>query len=111
MKFVERVLNAAYAGASTETREEIEALVEFVNGHARTLALLAPSLQARGAKATRELLVELMAEMEKKFPGSCEKSVFASVELSLQRMTEANQERARGTLVSFMVDTNWRCSA
>ena len=97
VKLVERVLNAAGGdgGTSAETREEIEALVESVNGHARTLALLAPSLQARGAKATRESLVELMAEMEKKFPGSREKSVFASVELSLQRMTEANRERAR----------------
>lgn len=97
VKLVERVLNAAGgdAGASAETREEIEALVESVNGHARTLALLAPSLQGRGAKATRESLVELMAEMERKFPGSREKSVFASVELSLQRMTTENRERVR----------------
>lgn len=97
VKLVERVLDTAGGDgeASAERREEIEALVESVNGHARTLALLAPSLQARGAKATRESLVELMAEMEKRFPGSREKSVFASVELSLRRMTEANRERAR----------------
>ncbi len=97
VKLVERVLNAAGsdAGASAETREEIEALIELINGHARTLALLAPSLQACGARATRESLVELMAEMERKFPGSREKSVFASVELSLQRMTTNNRERSR----------------
>lgn len=97
VKLVERVLDAAGGdgGTSAERREEIEALVEAVNGHARTLALLAPSLQARGAKATRDSLVELMAEMEKKFPGSRERSVFASVELSLRRMTEANRKRAR----------------
>src|SRR5690606_18461267 len=94
VKLVERVLDAAGGdgGTSAERREGIEALVEAVNGHARTLALLAPSLQARGAKAARDSLVELMAEMEKKFPGSRERSVFASVELSLRRMTEANRK-------------------
>ncbi len=40
-------------------------------------------------------LVELMAEMERRFPGSREKSVFASVELSLRRMSQANRDRAR----------------
>ncbi len=45
--------------------------------------------------ATRRSLVELMAEMERKFPGSREKSVYASVELSLRRMSPANRDRAR----------------
>ena len=98
VKLVERVLNAAGgdAGASSDAaREEIEQLVDAVHCHARTLALLAPALRSRGVEATRESLVELMAEMEKKFPGSREKSVFASVELSLRRMSEANRDRAR----------------
>jgi hypothetical protein len=56
-------------------------LVDAVHGHARTLTLLAPELRSRGVEATRESLVELMAAMEKRFPGSREKSVFASVEL------------------------------
>jgi len=97
VKLVERVLNVAGsdAGASTDAaREEIEQLVDAVHCHARTLALLASSLREHGVKATRESLVELMAEMEKKFPGSREKSVFASVELSLRRMSQANQDRA-----------------
>jgi hypothetical protein len=76
-------------------REEIEQLVDAVHGHARTLALLAPALRARGARATRESLVALMTEMEQRFPGSREQSVFASVELSLQRLSPANRERAR----------------
>ncbi len=33
--------------------------------------------------------------MEQRFPGSREQSVFASVELSLRRMSAANQDRAR----------------
>ena len=98
VKLVERVLNAAggHAGTSTDAaREEIEQLVDAVHCHARTLALLAPSLREHGVETTRESLVELMAEMEAQFPGSREKSVFASVELSLRRMSTANQQRAR----------------
>jgi hypothetical protein len=98
VKLVERALNAAGgdAGASSDAaREEIEQLVDAVHCHARTLALLAPALRSRGVAATRASLVELMAEMEKRFPGSREQSVFASVELSLRRLSAANRERAR----------------
>jgi tetratricopeptide (TPR) repeat protein len=98
VKLIERVLNVAGGdggGTSDTAREEIEALVGAVHCHARTLALLAPALRSRGVEATRESLVELMAEMEKRFPGSREQSVFASVELSLQRMSEANRDKAR----------------
>ncbi|MBC8031234.1 MAG: TIR domain-containing protein [Pyrinomonadaceae bacterium] len=102
VKLVERVLNAAGgdAGASTDAaREEIEQLVDAVNCHARTLALLAPALRSHGVEATRESLVELMAEMDKRYPvghpEAREKSVFASVALSLRRMSVANRERAR----------------
>jgi len=94
VKLVERVLNAAgdYAGTSRDAAsEEIEELVDAVNCHARTLALLAPSLRERGVKSTRESLVELMTEMR----GSRETSVFASVELSLRRMSQTNQDRVR----------------
>ena len=98
VKLVERVLNqeAGGAGAAADTaREAIEQLVDAVHGHARTLALLAPALRSRGAEATRASLVELMAEMERKFPGSREQSVFASVALSLRRLSPANRDRAR----------------
>jgi tetratricopeptide (TPR) repeat protein len=98
VKLVERALNAADGdggGVSDAAREEIEALVEAVHGHARTLALLAPELRSRGVEATRVALVELMATMEQQFPGSREHSLFASVELSLRRMSPANRERAR----------------
>ncbi|HEX9982341.1 MAG TPA: TIR domain-containing protein [Thermoanaerobaculia bacterium] len=97
VKLVERVLNqgAEGAGAAADAaRESIEQLVDAVHGHARTLALLAPALRSRGVEATRASLVELMEEMERKFPGNCEKSLFASVELSLQRMSTANRARA-----------------
>ncbi|MCB1057746.1 MAG: tetratricopeptide repeat protein [Acidobacteria bacterium] len=76
-------------------QEAIEALVDAVHGHARTLALLAPSIKTQGVEATHGSLVELMTEMETRFPGSREQSVFASVELSLRRLSVANRERVR----------------
>ncbi len=106
VKLVERVLNESSSSGTAGTgkaydaaREAIEALVDAVYGHARTLTLLAPSLRARGVEATREALVELMEEMDRRFPvgspESREKSVFASVELSLRRLSLENQTRAR----------------
>ena len=98
IKLIERVLNSAgqSAGASSDAaREEIEQLVAAVHCHARTLALLAPGLANRGVQATRESLLDLMVEMEGRFPGSREKSLFASVELSLQRLSKANLDRVR----------------
>ena len=98
VKLVERALNAGGGdggGASDAAREQIEQLVEAVHGHARSLALLAPALRSRGVEATRAALVQLMVEMEQKFPGSREQSLFASVELSLRRLSPENQERAR----------------
>ncbi|MBS0151989.1 MAG: tetratricopeptide repeat protein [Nitrospira sp.] len=105
VKLVERVLNAAGGdggGASDVAREQIEQLVETVHCHARTLTLLAPALQERGVEATRTSLVELMEEMDKQIenlpvndPKRREKSVFASIELSLRRMSKVNRDRAR----------------
>lgn len=89
VKLVERVVNesAVTAGVVDAERAAIEDLVEAVHGHARTLALLAPSLRRTGVAATREALVELMADMERRFPGQREQSLFASVELSLRRLS------------------------
>lgn len=97
VRLIERVLNrdASSPGDAIDAgREEIEYLVDAVHGHARTLALLAPAIRSKGVEATRAALVELMAEMDRKFPGIREKSLFASVELSLQRMSQENRKRA-----------------
>jgi len=97
VKLIERVLNREDGGAGAAAdaaREAIEQLVEAVHGHARTLALLAPAVRSRGVEPTRASLVELMAEMERKYPGSREKSVFASVELSLRRLSPENRDKA-----------------
>jgi tetratricopeptide (TPR) repeat protein len=97
VKLVERVAHegGTTGGVADTERAAIEDLVEAVHGHARTLALLAPSLRRIGAAATREALVELMADMDRRFPGQREKSLFASVELSLRRLSPENEQRVR----------------
>jgi len=98
VKLIERVLNseATGAGAAADAaREAIEQLVDAVHGHARTLALLAPSLRSSGVQATHVSLVSLMKEMDRKFHGIREKSLFASVELSLSRMSPASRDKVR----------------
>jgi tetratricopeptide (TPR) repeat protein len=74
---------------------DIRDLVDAVHGHARTLALLTPSLCHDGVAATRTRLVELMAQMERDHPGEREKSLYASVELSLRRLPPEMQERVK----------------
>jgi tetratricopeptide (TPR) repeat protein len=95
---------AAGAGeaALEARREDIEALVAAVQGHVRTLALLAPELRRRGVAATQAALVELMEQMQQQVaqlpaddPRRREQSLFASVELSLRRLSAASRERAR----------------
>jgi tetratricopeptide (TPR) repeat protein len=101
VKLVERALDEEGAPLPGDShlqdaqQEAIERLVDAVHGHARTLALLAPALRSRGVETTHSSLVELMAEMEERFPGSREHSLFASVELSLRRLSEPNHERVR----------------
>lgn len=97
VKLVERVVSegAPTAGVADAARTEIEELVEAVNGHARTLAFLAPALRRSGVAATREALMDLMADMERRFAGHREQSLFASVELSLRRLSPENRNRAR----------------
>ncbi len=74
---------------------EIEALVEAVNCHARSLVLLAPYLSQFGVGQTTERLSQLMAELDKKYPNERERSLFASVELSLRRLSPAMREKIK----------------
>jgi tetratricopeptide (TPR) repeat protein len=93
---------APEAVALEAQREEIEALVDAVQGHARTLALLGPELRRRGVAATQAALVELMEQMQRQVahlpaedPRRREQSLFASLELSLRRLSAENRERVR----------------
>lgn len=102
IRLVERALEAdasASPSASTAPRNasaaDIRDLVDAVHGHARTLALLAPSLRHDGVATTRTRLVELMAQMERDHPGEREHSLYASVDLSLRRLPPEMQERVK----------------
>jgi tetratricopeptide (TPR) repeat protein len=97
VKLVERALQQSGVGGRIEdaTREAIEDLVVAVQCHARTLALLAQPLRELGTERTRQSLVSLMEDMHRRFPKSREQSLFASVELSLQRLSAENRKRVR----------------
>lgn len=118
MELVARVL--ALAGSQrgvvsaealqAEREEEIRTLVETVNGHARSLVLLTPELARRGLAATTEELIEIMADLEERYPGERKRSLFASVELSLRRLPR--EVRARlARLCVFQGGGNVRCIA
>jgi tetratricopeptide (TPR) repeat protein len=65
---------------------EIDALVEAVNCHARSLVLLAPYISQFGVGQTTASLSQLMTRLHQKYPDERERSLFASVELSLRRL-------------------------
>jgi hypothetical protein len=71
---------------SGNTPEEIEDLVNAVNCHARALVLITNEVAARGVLAATEDLNTLMADIHKKFPEEREKSLYASIELSLRML-------------------------
>ncbi|MBU0512842.1 MAG: CHAT domain-containing protein, partial [Chloroflexi bacterium] len=71
-----------------ETPEEVTALVEAVGRHARALVLIAREVASRGVRAVTRDLAGIMAALEARYPGQRENSLFASVELSLRRLTD-----------------------
>ena len=109
VQFIERVLEsihgappdepssqrnaAATLDAEGATREAIEDLVEAAQGHARILSLLAPHLREKDVEETRAQLTDLMQRMHVEHPDRREHSLFASVGLSLTRLSAANRER------------------
>jgi tetratricopeptide (TPR) repeat protein len=74
---------------------KIEELVEAVQGHARSLVLLAPEISAQGVMVTTATLSHLMAELHQAHPDDRERSLFASVELSLRRLSPEMRQRIR----------------
>ena len=78
------------------TPQEIIDLVEAVNCHARALVLLTLDVSRRGVRATTENLHQLMTKLHRKYPDDREKSLYASVELSLRRLSPEAQERVKG---------------
>lgn len=75
--------------------DEIKALVTAVNCHARSLVLIAGEVGSAGVAHTTDDVVELMSRLHEKYPDDRERSLFASVELSLQRLPKETRERIR----------------
>ena len=82
-----------------ETPKEIEELVDAVNCHARALELLARELAKQGVRATTENLHRLMAELDRQYPGDRENSLYASIELSLERLSPEMRQQAKALAV------------
>lgn len=79
--------------------EQVKALVESVGCHARALVLLARALAKSGLSATTEHIQQIMHDLHQRFPDRRELSLFASVELSLQRLSPEMRERVKGLAV------------
>jgi tetratricopeptide (TPR) repeat protein len=77
------------------TPQQIADLVEAVSRHARALVLLAPEVARRGVIGTTGDLRSLMARLERAHPGDRENSLYASVELSLRRLSAESREHIR----------------
>jgi hypothetical protein len=75
-----------HAGDEGESEEEIKKLVDAVHCHARSLVLLAREVAESGVRHATDHLQELMEALEEKYPDDRERSLFASVELSLRRL-------------------------
>jgi tetratricopeptide (TPR) repeat protein len=66
--------------------ERIAELVETVGCHARSLVLIAGELRTQRLPQTTETLRQIMADLHRRYPNDRERSLFASVELSLRRL-------------------------
>ncbi|HEX3551724.1 MAG TPA: CHAT domain-containing protein [Thermoanaerobaculia bacterium] len=86
-------------GDTGSTPQEVTDLVEAVNRHARALVLLAREVARRGVQATTGDLRSLMAGLEQKHPGDRENSLYASVELSLRRLSADSRVHVRALAV------------
>ncbi|HEV7857606.1 MAG TPA: tetratricopeptide repeat protein [Pyrinomonadaceae bacterium] len=74
--------------------QEIVDLVEAVNRHARALVLLARELP-QGVRATTQKVRELMERLDREHPGDRQNSLYASVELSLRRLSQQTREQIK----------------
>jgi tetratricopeptide (TPR) repeat protein len=88
-----------HAADSGESESEVEALVEAVGCQARSLVLLAREVVASGVRRATKQIHELMATLEAKHPGDRERSLLASVELSLRRLPVETRQRIRALTV------------
>lgn len=99
IELVARVLGEAeqapQADDPGENEDEVVQLVDAVGCHARSLVLLAREVAQSGVRNATERLGELMAQLQERYPDNRERSLYASVELSLRRLPEGVRETIR----------------
>jgi hypothetical protein len=101
-ELVERVLKERGLQAQGDAAEWVDKLVAVVGAHPRSLVLLAPEVATRGGEATWEALVPLIEALdggEGTDVQKRERSLLASVRLSLRRLSEEERRRARALVV------------
>jgi tetratricopeptide (TPR) repeat protein len=69
-----------------ESEDELSHLVEAVGCHARSLVLVTREVANSGVVNATRQLGELMTRLQARYPGDRERSLYASVELSLRRL-------------------------
>jgi hypothetical protein len=84
-----------HAGDAGESEAEVEALVDAVGCHARSLVLLAREVAASGVRHATGRIRDLMIKLETEHPGDRERSLLASAELSLRRLPVETRRRTR----------------
>ena len=83
------------APASGESEDDLQRLVDAVDGHARSLVLIAREVGAVGVRHATENLREVMRAIEAKHPGERENSLLASAGLSLARLPKDVRQSIR----------------
>jgi tetratricopeptide (TPR) repeat protein len=78
-----------------ESQDEVTRLVDAVGCHARSLVLVAREVTESGVRNATERLSELMARLQERYPEDRERSLYASVELSLRRLPAGMREAIR----------------
>ncbi|HRI72593.1 MAG TPA: tetratricopeptide repeat protein, partial [Polyangium sp.] len=87
-------IEPAHEGKPAEEMEEVlTSLIEAVGRHARSLVLLGPNIAGKGIEATRDAIRQEMVALEKQFPEDRERSLLASVRISLSRLDEATRKK------------------
>ncbi len=85
-----------------EKQAKLDALKTFVNHlncHARVLVLVAPISAQKGFKASNKNLALILAELHDAHPDNRELSLYASLELSLRRLSAQHREWVKALAV------------
>ncbi len=72
---------------------EIEALVNSVKRHAHSLVLLAPYISNLGVQQATETMDRVMDQLEQYYPDEREQALYASLELSMERISPQFRDR------------------